>query len=131
MGGVRRLHSLTEGVDLLAEAFPQQALQLARATMGACRVEYLLQGLPISEITQRLALTCSQLLQRNLKKILGSEELLPEAARHLALVPVRMGGLGLRDPTLIHAAVRLAALINVASRAAQLGRTGLTWRSRH
>ena len=54
-GVVRRLEALSEGLCGMAGSYPRQVLQLLRSTMGACRVEYLLQSLPPSDLLEAVA----------------------------------------------------------------------------
>ena len=87
--------------------------------MGACQVEYLLQSLPCSDLLKEVIYLCENGLWRGLEATLGITPI-PEAAWGQALVPVRLGGLGLRSPATVRSAARLAALVNVRT-------LGLLW----
>ena len=52
----KRVEQTAAGVALLARTHPAQALQLLRATLGASRVEYLLQAMTPSSITKILSI---------------------------------------------------------------------------
>ena len=88
--------------------------------MGACRVEYLLQSLSCSGLLKEVIYLCENGLWRGLEATLGITPI-PEAAWEQALVPIRLGGLGLRSPAKIRNDARLAALVNVSDRVLTLG----------
>ena len=111
---------LSAGLIKLAAEYPLQALQLTRMTLGACRLEYLLQGMPISQLTMRLAQFGRDQLRADLAAVLQVEAV-ECPAWDQARIPVRHGGFGLRDPVIVHTSARLAALVNATSRALALG----------
>ena len=63
---------------------------------------------------------CERGPRRGLEATLGNIPV-PEAAWEQALVPVRLGGIGLRSPSTIQSAARLASLVNTRERALPLG----------
>jgi len=77
--------------------------------MGACRVEYLLQSLPPSDLLGAVVKHCETGLYRGLLATLGCSAI-PSAVWEEATIPVRLGGLGLRAPSTVQNAARLAAL---------------------
>ena len=117
---IARFDAMISGVTTLSQRFPSQALQLLRVSMGACRVEFFLQALPPSEITKRLSLHCASSMRQALCAILqvGS---LADPAWMQATLPLRCGGLGLRDPTITGAAARTANTVNSAEHALSIG----------
>ena len=123
-----RVKQSADAIAAFATYCPAQALQLLRATAGACKVEYLLQTLTSSAITQQLAEHCSTECQRAFAAILQHQPL-ECATWSLATIPQRLGGLGLRDPKAIVESARLASLINVAATALELGAAPqhITW----
>ena len=119
-GVITRLDALCGGIHDLAHSFPAQALQLLRATTGACRVEFLLQALPASEVSSAVASHASTCLRKGLAAVLDIPEV-PDEPWQLSLIPLRLGGLGLRDPPLIQPAARLSSLLAAKDRAPQMG----------
>ena len=91
MGVVRRLEALSDGPCTMANGYPRQSLQLLRSTIGACRVEYLLQNLPPSELLSDVVNRCESGLRRGLGATLGGNEV-PATVWEQALIPVRLGG---------------------------------------
>ena len=71
---------------------------LLRACFGACRINHLLRALPFQH-AQTLAEKSSIIVRKTLEAILGSP--LPDICFLLACLPVRKGGLGIRDPALV------------------------------
>ena len=71
-GVIRRLEALTAGLTSVAGTHPRQALQLLRSTMGACRVEYLLQSLPQSNLLSEVVESCELGLRKGLVATLGT-----------------------------------------------------------
>ena len=88
--------------------------------MGACRVKYLLQSLPPSAFLSEVVEQCETGLRRGLLRTLGCTSI-SSTAWDQALIPVRLGGLGLRSPRTVQKAARLAALVNIRERALELG----------
>ena len=115
-----RFDAMISGVTDLSRRYPSQALQLLRVTMGACRVEFFLQALPPSEITKSLSLHCAVGMRQALCAILQVSSLADTAWKQ-ATLPLRCGGLGLRDPTITGAAARTANTINAAEHAISIG----------
>jgi len=72
-GVLRRLDALSESLSKMAQRYPQQVLQLLRATMGACRIEHLLQSLPITQLQSELVLQCQANLRKGLSAVLSLE----------------------------------------------------------
>jgi len=105
-----------KGIQQMAKWHPSQALQLLRVTAGACRVEFILQALTPSALTTELAESCSREMQRTIATILQETDI-SEAVWQLACLPLRMGGLGIRDPMTISSATRLANVINCSKQA--------------
>ena len=71
---------------------------LLRACFGACRINHLLRSLPFQH-ARLLAEKSSVFVRNALDEILGSP--LPHICFLLACLPVRKGGLGIRDPVLV------------------------------
>ena len=71
---------------------------------------------PATEVIHR----CERGLRRGLEATLGNIPV-PEAAWEQTLAPVRLGGIGLRSPSTIQSAARLASLVNTRERALALG----------
>ena len=116
----QRLTQVLAGITALGKSHPAQALQLLRASASACRVEFALQALPPSGVTSTLADECSAQMRQTLASILEVEEVSDDVWKQAAL-PLRMGGLGLRDPTWICHAARVANLTNAAEKAMGMG----------
>ena len=68
-----RVQQSTEAITALAGQCPEQAFHLLRATAGACRIEYLLQTLSSSALTETLVTRCSAHLHSALAAILQCE----------------------------------------------------------
>jgi len=117
---MRRVEALCTAVREMAKQFPAEALQLLSGTMGCCRVEFLLQCLPCSPITDEIARRTIHGVHETLKAVLNVGSL-PDDAWNLALLPLRLGGLGIRDAVLVRPAARLASVVNVRSYAKELG----------
>ena len=79
---------------------------LLRACFGACRINHLLRSLPF-EHGSLLAEKTAVIVRDTLGGILGSQ--LPDLLYELAYLPVRRGGLGIRNPRLVHGPVFLAS----------------------
>ena len=117
---IARVKQYTDALTSFSRHFPQHTLELLQMTAGACKVEYLLQTLEHSNITEFLADSCSMDMKRVYAAILDVENF-DEAKWIHATLPRRMGGLGLRDPTRVIYTARLASLTNTADLARQLG----------
>ena len=85
---------------------------LQRACFGVCRVNHLLRSLPFAHGTS-LALKSSVLFHDALGDALGSA--IPDIHHELASLPVRKGGLGLRNPTTVLGPAYLASNFSFAS----------------
>ena len=116
----QRIDKLMTGITALTGDHPAQSLQLLRATSGACRVEFLLQALPIGSVSADTARMARDRLKQGLCAVLHREDL-PRDAWEQAIIPTRLGGLGLRDPTLIHYAARFSSLLSAKSLALEMG----------
>ena len=79
---------------------------LLRACFGACRVNHLLRGLPFRHGVA-LARKSTALFRSATKDILGSS--LRDLNFELACLPVKKGGLGIRDPGCVLSAAFLAS----------------------
>jgi hypothetical protein len=88
--------------------------------MGCCRVEFLLQTLPKSLTSQVVASETMAKVKEALQSLLKVESF-SGSSWALARLPLRLGGLGLRDAELIRPAIRLASLINIKTSALELG----------
>ena len=115
-----RFDAMLLGVIDLSLRYPSQALQLLPVTMGACRVEFFLQALPPSEIARSLSLHWAKGMRQTLCSILQVSSI-ADSAWTQATLPLRSGGLGLRDPTVTGAAARTANTINAAEHATSIG----------
>ena len=91
-----RVKQSADAITAFAAYCPAQALQLFRATAGACNVEYLLQTLTPSTVTRWLAEHCSTEYQRAFAANIQHEPA-DCATWALIMIPQRLGGLGLRD----------------------------------
>jgi hypothetical protein len=116
----KRTEAVLRGVAELGNTFPAQALQLLRLCASACKVEFALQALPQSPVTSSLATSCALGMRKALSAILRVDSL-SDAAWTQATLPLRRGGLGLRDPTVIGPAARLANTVNAAEKAQDIG----------
>ena len=90
----------------MARTHSAQALQLLRATLGACRVEYLLQAMTPSSVTDSLVQHSSSELRSSFE---AGTFTISDSIWRLSNIRLRLGGLGLRDPTF--SASRMASLI--------------------
>ena len=106
-----RVHQATTKISSFANSHPKQAF-LLRTTAGACKVEYLLQTLTRSTITDHLVITCSAQMRDAYAAISRSATIDNFQWTHVTL-PQRGWGLGLRDPKTIVNTARLAWLVNV------------------
>ena len=104
----------------MGQQFPLQTLQLLRDTTGACRVDFLLQVMPLGSVSSALAESSSQHLRSGLADLLGMPEV-PERVWRQACLPLRLGGMGLRDAKIIHAAARAASLLRTRTLALEMG----------
>ena len=115
-----RISQATTSIVRFADPHPAQALQLLRATSGACKVEFLIQSLSPSPLVRDLATYCATELRKGFAAVLKTHTV-DDATWITATLPLRMGGLGLRDPTVITASARLASMVNVSDRATAFG----------
>ena len=119
LGTIRRVKAIYSGIRRLAVKSSPQALQLLRESGGACRVEFLLQTLPSSPMTEMLTRASDEELRAGLAAILGMD-CIPEDVWSLATIPLRLGGLGLRAAGRMQHAARLASLTGLMDWARQL-----------
>jgi len=105
--------AMTDHIVEYAMEYPQAALQLLKHTMGACKVDYLCQLSPASTLCDPLLNPCRNELKRGTAAVLGIGDITETQWSQMAL-PVRLGGLGLRDPTNSAAAAFLACTINMS-----------------
>ena len=115
-----RISQATNAIANFATAYPSQALQLLRITAGACKVEFLIQSLTSSHLVNDLAGQCSTQLRKAFCAVLQTPDV-DDATWALATLPLRKGGLGLRDPKTIIQSARLASIINTTERAKGFG----------
>ena len=115
----RRIKQAAAKLSKFAATHPKQSFQLLRATAGACKIEYLLQTLTRSALTDQLVADCSADMRQVYAAILRQE--IDDFTWAHATLPQRDGGFGLRDPTCIAESARLASLVNVAERALGFG----------
>ena len=83
-------------------------------------MEFLLQTVPSSCVMDQLVVTTEKGLRMGFAAVLGLEQL-PDHIWNLATVPLWLGGLGLRAPSRVQYASRLASLVSVADFAKRLG----------
>ena len=79
-----------------SKSYPSQSLRLLRLTAGSCRAEFLLQAMGPSSITSGLAAKVCEHLRAAFQRILQTE--VTDTAWVQATLPLKLGGLGLRDP---------------------------------
>ena len=58
-GALSRVRQATSKISAFAIPHPKQAFQLLRATAGACRIEYLLQTMTRTALTDSVVTVCS------------------------------------------------------------------------
>ena len=75
--------------------------------MGACKTEHICQAVPSDTLWNQLILPVSSLLKDCFQCILGLSHI-SEELWALVTLPVRLGGLGIKDPTWSAAAAHLA-----------------------
>ena len=114
---VRDLHA---ALLPMKQQYPLQTLQLLRDTTGACKVEFLLQVMSLGPVSSSLSEASSKLLRSGLAALLDLTEVTEPVWRQ-ACLPLRLGGMGLRDSKLIHPAARVASLIRARNLALQMG----------
>ena len=117
-----RIKQATTKITAFAKSHPKQAFLLLRATAGACKVEYLLQTLTQTTLTDHLVATCSAEMRLAYAAITRSAEM-DAFTWTLVTLPQSDGGFGLRDPKTIVNTARLASLVNVTERAIGFGAT--------
>ena len=115
-----RVSQSTASIARFANTHPSQALQVLRATSGACKVEFMIQSLTPSHLVEDLASFCAEGLRTSFTAVLKVPAV-DGSTWTTATLPLRMGGLGLRDPTVITASARLASLVNVSEHALAFG----------
>ena len=104
---------------IMAQDFPMEALVLARGSAGACRVSHISGACNSSQLEDGLLVPCSQSLRNTLESILAVK--IDGKVWNQATLPMRMGGLGLRDPLTEGAPTRFATLLTSKELALQLG----------
>ena len=112
-----RVSQATSKIAAFAKSHPKQAFLLLRATAGACKVEYLLQTLSRTQLSDDLVSTCSTDMRQAYAAICRATSVTDFEWAH-ATLPQREGGFGLRDPKTIVDTARVASLVNVTKRLA-------------
>ena len=107
-------------IAIMSATHPAQALQILRVTAGACKVENLLQSLSSSPLIDIRTTRASTDFRKAFASLLKADSVEDAIWSH-ATIPLRMGGLGLRDPITIVSTARLASLVNVSQRAIEMG----------
>ena len=91
-------------------------------TTGTCKIEYILQSPSFSRVVEAIAKHTSSEMRKTLATILRATPAeLDDETWALVALPMRMGGFGLRDPTVIVHCARLAAAVNLSVLAAEMG----------
>ena len=90
------LAHLAKRIGLLKSAIAK--FLLLRACFGTCRINHLLRSLPF-EHGRSLSEKTATIVRDNLGHILGSA--IPDIHYELACLPMRRGGLGIRNPRLV------------------------------
>jgi hypothetical protein len=98
---------------------PAAQLQLLRHCLDACKVSFLLRGMDTSFCSQQLA-RCRTTLQNTLGDIMGCGRV-PERQWAQATLPLRLGGLGIKDPVQTAASARVAAILGYLDSGAKAG----------
>jgi len=106
-------------IGVLAMKHPQYALQLLKMCTGACRAEYVLKSTTNYDEATKLTQHCANAMKEALAKILGTPAVAEDTWIH-ATLPVKMGGIGIRDPQDIWPACALANLTTTGATAASL-----------
>ena len=115
----RRVKQAATKLANLAATHSKQTFHLLRATAGACKIEYLLQTLTRSRITDDLVADCSADMRAVYPAIFPRN--IDDSTWAQAKLPQRDGGFGLRDPKTIIDTAGLASLVNVSERALGFG----------
>ena len=110
---------LLKAIGAISDSLPLHALNLLRSCAGACRFEHLCQSsqftLPLKESTAE----CSKGLRKTLEKIVGNP--IDAKAWDQARIPMKLGGLGIRDPSLLYSSSRWAAVEAAQKLSLELG----------
>ena len=96
-----------------------EALILARGTSGACRVTHITGSGHSPQLEECLLSPCSRSLHSLLEAITAGK--IDARGWGQATMPLRMGGLGLRDPLTEGPSMRLATILSSKALALQLG----------
>ena len=110
---------ITTQISAMGKKYPSQALRMLRLSAGACRGEFVQQALGSSAISQALSSAISGHLRSGLTHVLQAP--VTQETWTQATTPLKLGGLGLRDPVVSRTAARLASLVNAENFALQLG----------
>ena len=95
-------------------------MELLKVCTGECRADYVLRGTTCRNEALKLAHACRDDMKTTLAKVLGVDVIQDDTWAQ-ATLPVKMGGLGIRDPTQIWPAFLLANTSSVESTAVLLG----------
>ena len=110
---------LLKAIGAISDSLPLHALNLLRSCAGACRFEHLCQSsqftLPLKESTAE----CSKGLRKTLEKIVGNP--IDAKAWDQARIPMKLGGLGIRDPSILYSSSRWAAVEAAQKLSLELG----------
>jgi hypothetical protein len=104
---LEKLQLCLQRLDSLGCAF--SAFHILRSCLSGCRVTHLLRTIPFDQAEQLAKDTHAKMLE-SFGRILGTPSSVQQWS--LASLPVRMGGLGLLDPTSIVAPAHVAAFIS-------------------
>ena len=109
-----KVNQFQKSLDLLRQ-IPDSQLQftLLRFSMDACRVNHLLRGANYQHSVEG-AQTASKLIRTTLNTILDTT--MTDTQWSQATLPIRRGGLGIRDPQRLHPLARIASLCDFALR---------------
>ena len=97
---------------------PQGQHLLIRFCADACRLQYLLRAMD-TQVVEDLLLRAERLLRLACEELVGVD--LGEAQWLQCHLPMRMGGLGIRNPVAIRDVARLASICSMMALGAELG----------
>ena len=111
---IKQSQDLGQKLRSMASKYQRQAMELLKVCTGACRADYVLRGTTCRNEALKLAHACRDDMKKKLAKVLGVDVIQDDTWAQ-ATLPVKMGGLGIRDPTQIWPACLLANTSSVES----------------
>ena len=115
-----RCQQMEAACDLVGQlGDPAAQLHLLRHCLDACKVSFLLRGMDTSSCSHQLA-RCRTTLQNTLGDIIGCGRVSDQQWTQASL-PLRLGGLGIKDPMQTVAPARVAAILGFVESGSQMG----------